>query len=132
MSTLKTFLRTAFNTIVPRTFYKPLFKQGDFIIPKDAFDCRFDLPRFEGDTLYSINSGSEFKIDYISHGYYRKDLGDIRGAVFVHDKLSGSPHYELSDLNEKNFFDNHTRKHILPGSRIHVPVDIVELNFEKI
>lgn len=132
MSTLKTFLRTAFNSITPRRFYKPLFKEGDFIKSKDSSEERFDLPRYEGDTLFSVFKNSNFKIDAISYGFYKKDLDNDQGAVFVHDKLSGTPHYELSDLNEKRFLNNYNQKYEMSGSKIHVSVDIVESNFEKL
>ena len=125
-------LKKFVNSVLPGQFYIPSFQVGDYISLKPTkYEGLSDIPRFENDTLYSILPKSKFKIEAISYGYYKQGCSSPEYAVFQHDKVTGKPHYEVTDVDGISFFDNYNKRHILRDSRIHIPVDIVEINFVK-
>ncbi len=121
-------LKTVFNAVVPGSYYRPSFKAGDVIESK--YSEGSDVPRLPGDTLYSIQPGGKLKIGRITYGdYVYSDPNNKAAATFRHDRLSGSPHYEVKVLDNRTFLNNHTSIFDLPESLIHLPVQMVEERF---
>lgn len=128
LQTIKSVLRTAVNAVVPNPYYRPAFKPGDVV--ESAYDERSDVPRLPGDTLYSIMPGGKVRIERITYGkYVHSDERNPTASAFKHDKISGSPHYEVYVLGDRTLLNNWTRCFDEEGSLIHLPAQMVEERF---
>ena len=121
--------RTVLNAVVPSSYYRPAFKAGDIVESK--YNERSDVPRIPGDTLYSIQPGGKLRIERIAYGnYVHSDPNNKAAATFRHDRVSGSPHYEVKVLDDRTFLNNWTSYFDRSGSLIHLPAQMVEERFK--
>ncbi len=128
LSTIGNLFRTAYNAVVPTSYYKPSFTAGTTVCSK--FIGHNDTPRFSGDSLYSTEcSGVPLLIERISYGQYKlNNSNNPASAVFEHDKL-GSPHYEVR-VTSTGLNDNYQSGKSVPrDSLIHFPVQTIEERF---
>lgn len=122
-------IRTTLNAILPKSLYLPRFKSDDVVVSNGNPGERTDLPRFEGDTLYSIPPHAVLLIDSIASGDYS---GTSPSSEFEYRELLGTPHYVLEARNDRSIYDNYRGCFLDKSARIPFAANIVDERFESL
>lgn len=120
--------RVLVNSVAPQGFYIPEFKPNTVIVSNGRQNQRTDLPRFEGDTRLSTQGQVPFLIHSIQYGNHSSNKPQ---AEFEHDRLAGTPHYEIQALTQDGLDDNYSGLPVSQESKFFIAARLADSLFHS-